>query len=224
MSDVRETGAPTAANENRRSTGAFIWYELMTTDADAAGRFYSAVVPGWRFGERTPGDIDYRAIERGDGGNAGGVLQLDDSLRTHGARPTWLGYLNVADVNGSVRSIEQAGGKALMPPFDVQAVGRIAMVADPQGAPFYVMKPIPPEGGEAKESDVFSPDLEQRVCWNELSTSDPVAARKFYAGQFGWERTTDRLLDVYHQACRERTPSPIGDAAALHGIPAAVVP
>jgi D-inositol-3-phosphate glycosyltransferase len=45
-----------------------------------------------------------------------------------------------------------------------------------------------------------------------------------HAGQFGWARTTDRLLDVYHQACRERTPSPIGEAAALHGIPAAVVP
>ena len=32
----------------------------------------------------------------------------------------------------------------------------IAMVADPQGNPFYVMKPTPPAGDEDKESDVFS--------------------------------------------------------------------
>jgi predicted enzyme related to lactoylglutathione lyase len=195
MSDVRETGAAAAANENRPgAAGTFIWYELMTTDADAAGRFYSALVPGWRFGERIPGDTDYRGIERSDGGNAGGVLQLDDSMRTHGARPMWLGYLNVADVDGSVRAIEQAGGKALMPAFDVPNVGRIAMVADPQGAPFYVMKPIPPEGSEGEQSDVLSPEAEQRVSWNELSTSDPVAARKFYTGQFGWG--TDEFMDM----------------------------
>ena len=47
---------------------------------------------------------------------------------------------------GTVAAIEQAGGKTLMPPIDIPNVGRIAMVTDPQGAPFYVMKPIPPAG------------------------------------------------------------------------------
>ena len=52
--------------------GSFIWYELMTTDAEATGGFYSAVVSGWKFGERVPTDVEYRMIERSDGGNAGG--------------------------------------------------------------------------------------------------------------------------------------------------------
>lgn len=60
------------------------------------------------------------------------------------------------------------------------------MVADPQGAPFYVMKPIPPEGRENDPSNVFSPDKQGRCSWNELQTSDPAAARRFYADQFGW--------------------------------------
>lgn len=186
MSDVRETNAPTARNDNGPNpAGDFIWYELMTTDADAAGRFYSAIVPGWSFDERMPGDLDYRAIEAG-GGNAGGVLQLDDSMRSHGGRPIWLGYVRVTDIDRSVASIEAAGGKALMPAFDVPNVGRIAMVADPQGAPIYIMKPIPPAGQENAKSDVFSRDEPGRVSWNELSTSDPAAARKFYGDQFGW--------------------------------------
>ncbi len=57
----------------------------------------------------------------------------------------------------TVASIETAGGKTLMAPTDIPNVGRIAMVADPQGAPFYVMKPIPPAGRENEPSDVFSP-------------------------------------------------------------------
>ncbi len=166
--------------------GSFIWYELMTTDADAAGRFYSAVVPGWKFAERMPGDVDYGAIERSDGGNAGGVLQLDDSMRSHGARPAWLGYLYVQDVDATVAAIGEAGGKALMPAFDVPNVGRIAMVADPQGAAFYVMTPIPPGGDADATSDVFSPTAPERVGWNELNTSDPDGARRFYREQFGW--------------------------------------
>ena len=68
------------------------------------------------------------------------------------------------------------------------------MVADPQGAAFYVMKPIPPEGRENEASDVFSSDRDGRVSWNELSTSDPAAARHFYGEQFGW--TSDDFVDM----------------------------
>ena len=119
--------------------GSFIWYELMTSDAAAAGEFYSAVV-GWTFGDRMPGDIDYRGIVRSDGGNAGGVLQIDESMRSHGARPGWLGYIGVDDVDATVAAIEGDGGKVLMPAWDLPNVGRLAMVADPQGAPFYLMR------------------------------------------------------------------------------------
>jgi uncharacterized protein len=75
-----------------------------------------------------------------------------------------------------------------MAPFDIPNIGRIAMVTDPQGAPFYVMKPTPPADRPDAVSDVFSPTAEQRVGWNELSTSDAVAALNFYTSQFGWEK------------------------------------
>jgi uncharacterized protein len=181
MTDTRTEAAPATAESRRNPHGDFIWYELMTPDAEAAGRFYSAVVPGWRFGQRMPGEIDYRGIELGGGGNAGGVLQIDDSMRSHGARPMWLGYVGVDDVDASVRSIEGAGGKALMPAFDVPEVGRIAMVADPQGVPFYVMR-----GATDDSSDVFQPMGAGRVSWNELATSDQKAALEFYTSQFNW--------------------------------------
>jgi uncharacterized protein len=184
MTDVRE--APAATNDNRGSAqGSFIWYELMTPDPVGAKAFYDSVV-GWNIGEAAPEFNGYRMIGRTDGGMAGGVLPLTDEMQQHGTRPTWLGYICVDDVDASVSAIEKAGGKALMPPFDIPNIGRIAMVADPQGAPFYVMKPIPPEGRENEKSDVFAATAEQRVGWNELSTSDTDAARRFYGDQFGW--------------------------------------
>jgi predicted enzyme related to lactoylglutathione lyase len=186
MSDVTE--APLrAANEDATTPaqGALIWYELMTTDADGARAFYEKVVPGWTLGERIPGDTDYRMIGRSDGGFAGGLLKLTDEMEQGGARPIWLGYIGVDDVDATVARIEGKGGKALMPAFDIPQ-GRIAMVADPQGVPFYVMKPVPPEGKEKQESDVFSPTEEQRVAWNELATTNQTAALDFYTSLFGW--------------------------------------
>jgi hypothetical protein len=192
MTDVRE--APAASNENRSGpnpTGDFIWYELMTPDAEASKAFYDAVV-GWNIGEGAAEYNGYRMINA-DGGFAGGVLPLTDEMRQHGARPTWLGYIHVADVDKAVAAIEQAGGKGLMTQ-DIPNVGRIAMVTDPQGAPFYMMKPIPPEGRENEASDVFSPDKVGRCGWNELQTSDVDAARRFYGEQFGWD--SDEYMDM----------------------------
>jgi predicted enzyme related to lactoylglutathione lyase len=192
MSDVRDAAAPATANENGPNPkGDFIWYELMTPDAEGAKAFYDAIV-GWNISEGAPEFQGYRMIGRSDGGNAGGVLPLNDEMQQHGARPMWLGYISVADVDQAIASITQAGGKSLMPAFDIPNIGRIALVADPQGVPFYVMKATPPE--PKAQSDVFSPDAVERCGWNELSTSDPVAARKFYTDQFGWG--SDEFMDM----------------------------
>jgi hypothetical protein len=110
-------------------------------------------------------------------------------MQSHGAFPTWLGYIFVDDVDKKLAAVEAAGGKAWMPATDIPNVGRVALLSDPQAAPFYVMKPIPPAGDPNAKSDVFSPSAEQRVGWNELSTTDPVAARSFYEQHFGWDAT-----------------------------------
>lgn len=191
MSDVRSEVAP-AQTACGKQHGSHVWYELITPDPEGAKAFYGAVV-GWSIGERAPVEHDYRMIVRSDGGHAGGVLRLTDEMRQQGMKPAWLGYVAVDDVDAMVARIETRGGKALVPPFDIE-VGRIAMAADPQGNPFYVMKPIPPANDPDAKSDVFSPDAEQRVSWNELSTPDPVAARAFYGELFGW--VSDDFMDM----------------------------
>jgi predicted enzyme related to lactoylglutathione lyase len=167
--------------------GDFIWYELMTPDPDAATIFYDAVV-GWAIAPRAEGDIDYRMITIPGGDNAGGVLRLSPEMEQHGARPCWLGYLGVNDVDAMISAVEQHGGKTLMPAQDMAGVGRIAMIADPQGAPIYIMKPVPPADRPDATSTVFSVDQPLHVRWNELATSDPDAAVHFYKQHFGWHQ------------------------------------
>lgn len=174
--------------------GDFIWYELLTSDADAAGAFYGKVL-GWHSSDSGQEAMDYRFFSSGDGSDmadgVAGYMPITPDMAEHGARPVWLGYLAVDDVDASVAAIGAAGGAVLMPAMDIPNVGRMAMVADPAGAPFYVMK-----GASDAPSHSFAA-TEPKVghaAWNELATSDPAAAKAFYTGLFGWEQ--DGALDM----------------------------
>ena len=168
--------------------GDFIWYELLTSDADAAGDFYGKVVGWTSINSGQPG-MDYRFFSSGDGTDnkdgVGGYMAITPDMAAGGARPAWVGYIGVDDVDASTKSITDAGGSVLMPAMDLDGVGRMAMVADPQGAPFYVMK-----GASDAPSHSFAA-LAPKVghcAWNELSTSDPEAAKAFYTAVFGWSK------------------------------------
>lgn len=178
--------------------GAWIWYELMTTDADGAKAFYEAVVPGWTLqtshgggdSGAEAGDTAYGFITNSDGGMTGGILPLTKEMCDGGARSCWLGYICVDDVDAMLTAIEAAGGKTVMPPRDVEMAGRIAMASDPGGAHFYIMKPkpkpMPMPGMENTESTAFSSTLAGRCAWNELAVTGQQKAIEFYTSLFGW--------------------------------------
>ena len=164
--------------------GSWVWYELMTPDAEASKAFYDKVV-GWNI-QTTHGDTDgYGFIVNADGGMTGGILHLTDEMREGGAFPLWIGYIGVYDVNEALKAIKAAGGKIQMGATDIEMAGRIAMVTDPNGAPFYIMTPKPPPGASG-ENTCFSPTLEGRCSWNELMSADQASALTFYTSLFGW--------------------------------------
>lgn len=163
----------------RNPHGFPIWYELTTPDPDAAARFYEAAI-GWRVGGPMSPKMDYRLIDTGDG-EVGGMMRLAPELQAKGAEPGWLFYLGVDDVDATVARIEPAGGSIHVPPQTIEGVGRFAMVADPQGIPFYVMR------GESDEaSRAWEMNGPGKCGWNELTTPDQAGALAFYAALFGW--------------------------------------
>ncbi len=163
--------------------GDFIWYELMTTDPEGARAFYEAVA-GIAIDAAPTGDsdMDYRMIHA-SGDFMGGMLALTGEMTANGAQPCWLGYIGVDDVDASVAAIERAGGSVHMPAHTMEGVGRMAMVADPQGASFYLMR-----GTSEEDSTVYRTMEPGHVAWNELATIDHEAAFAFYSGITGWEK------------------------------------
>lgn len=162
----------------------FFWYELMTSDQDAAIDFYTKVV-GWNADQivSTPDGQRYTILAAGDRG-IGGVLQINEAMRTGGARPGWLGYVQVADTDAAAASITEAGGTIHMPPTDIPNTGRFALVTDPGGVYFYVMTPTPREN-EPAPAEPTSLGL---ISWRELYAGNgQAAAFDFYSSQFGWE-------------------------------------
>jgi predicted enzyme related to lactoylglutathione lyase len=189
MSDLA-TEAPVRTKEEgdgSSTKNSFFWYELMTSDQDAALNFYTKVV-GWRATEAPSNDTSgmrYMILNAGDRG-MGGVMQINDDMKANGARPAWIGYIHVDDVDAKVEALKAAGGKVHMPPTDLPGVGRIAMVADPAGAPFYLMTPRPPEG--TTPPPPADPAALGMISWRELySAQGEKAAFDFYSGLFGWE-------------------------------------
>ncbi len=166
--------------------GDFIWYELMTNDAEGARDFYASVV-GWNIETNPGGDIDYRMISASDGPVAG-LLPLAADMQSGGARPCWAGYILVDDVDAMVDIVTDAGGSVHMAPWDIAGIGRMAFIADPQGVIFYIMKPTPPADRPDAESNSFAATepITGHCAWNELSSTDPEASKAFYGKLFGW--------------------------------------
>ena len=168
---------PTGETRGRNPHGRFIWYELLTTDPDSAAIFYGNVV-GWRTRSAGQAGVDYRLFSI-DGTDIGGLMKSEEGMPP----PLWLGYIGVDDVDAAATTIKEAGGAIHVPPTDIPNVGRFAMVGDPQGVFFYIMR-----GNMDQASTAFAGMTPGHCRWNELVTTDQAAALDFYIDQFGWEK------------------------------------
>lgn len=156
----------------------FIWHDLMTSDVEAAKKFYGAVV-GWTFDAQMP---DYHVAQANGVGMGGIMATLPQLVKMP---PFWSGYIYVADVDAACAKIKKLGGKIHREPWDVPAVARMAIVGDPTGANFNIMQPFPREGGGLPPSSAIG-----AVGWNEAHVGELDVAWNFYAEMFGWTKGT----------------------------------
>ena len=120
--------------------GAFCWADLSTPDSEAAKKFYSALF-GWEImlGEKdTSGYLHIKNGER----FIGGIQPAQ--FRNPSAPPHWLIYFYVSDVDASAAKAKELGAQFFVPPMTVEGVGRMAVMADPQGAVSAIFKESPP--------------------------------------------------------------------------------
>ncbi len=152
--------------------GAIVWRELASRDLDAATQFYAELL-GWTHHDSPGGHGIYRHFRAGDTDVAGG-WKIGPEMA--GVPSHWIVYVSVDDVDAAAARAKDRGGKLHMGPMDVPHVGRMAHVADPQGAGFALFRDAKGDGPAAH------PPYPQGVfCWESLVTTDIPAAAAFYA-------------------------------------------
>ena len=174
--------------------GRVVWHDLMTTDIDKASEFYTKLF-GWQLNDVDMGGGTYKMIRSGET-EIGGLVPLDKS---HGAPSHWTAYVTVDDVNAAVQRANAQGGETLVPTTPIPNVGAFAMIKDPNGA---CISPFKSEQPDAPESDTSPPA--GQFCWDELLTTDPDGAVRFYGELFGWteEKMDMGEMGTYHMMKR----------------------
>jgi predicted enzyme related to lactoylglutathione lyase len=163
------------------ATGRFNWYQLMTTEPEAASRFYTAVI-GWTANAMQGPAQDYTVFEA-DGAGVGGMMTLPEAAKQAGAPPHWIGYIAVDSVDDAAARLTADGGTVHHAAEDIPGVGRFSVVADPQGAMFILFRPFPTGPRPA-----VAPGTPGHAGWHELHAAEWQSAFDFYAKQFGWTK------------------------------------
>lgn len=168
------------------ATGAFCWIDLGTTDAAGAKRFYRDLL-GWELVDSPmPGGGAPYTMIRHRGRDVGGLYELTEEMTGQGIPPHWLSYICVESLDETMGRVGSLGGEIKMGPQDVMDVGRMAVVQDPTGAVFALWQPLKHPGMGVKNEP-------GAVCWFELVTKDPAAAKKFYTGLIGYGTRDERM-------------------------------
>jgi len=159
------------------TVGKFVWHEQVSSDPKQAQDFYTQLF-GWGTETFKPGDADYTMISSGGQSHGGFGKAMEGAPPPH-----WLSHVRVENVDETIEKAKSAGGKLAAGPFEMGEVGRIAIIADPQGA---FISAYQPEGEGPVPEGVF--------VWDELGTTDADGAQRFYEEVFGWT-TSDMGAD-----------------------------
>jgi uncharacterized protein len=158
--------------------GTFCWVDLATTDQDAAKAFYAELF-GWGYDDHAIEEgVVYSTATLGERAVAA-IGPMPQRMRDAGAPPSWMSYVSVADADATAARARELGAELYAEPFDVPHAGRMAVISDPQGAVFSVWQPRESHGAQLV-------NVPGAFTWNDVVTTGPEAARRFYGELFGW--------------------------------------
>jgi hypothetical protein len=169
-----------------RLPGKFVWADLVTDDVPAAQKFYGGLF-GWTFrnlGNYTVAANDERPLC--------GMFQRPRPADAS-ARPRWLGYISVSNVERARKAVTRSGGRVLAEPRKFPDRGEQAVFADAEGAVFGVVK------SSSGDPEDFLPDPGDWI-WIQLMSRDGRQAAEFYRTIGGYEiieNTSSNKLSDY---------------------------
>ena len=115
------------------------WFDLAVDDADGIRDFYEKVV-GWKSTGTDMGEYqDYCMSPAGSDEPIGGICHKKGP--NAGMPSQWLMYINVENLDQSIKSCCDLGGKIVCEPRDLGSFGSVAVIEDPAGAVVAIIQP-----------------------------------------------------------------------------------
>jgi uncharacterized protein len=166
---------------DRYIPGVPSWVDSPQSHPEAAAQFYSGLF-GWDIEDVMPPDSgSHYFIGRIDGKDAAAVGSVPEGAPTdEDWKAVWNTYIWVESADAAAAKAVELGGRVISEPFDVPQAGRMAVLADPEGAVFCVW-----EAREHRGAEVVNEH--GAVNFNNLNTRNVEAAKVFYGALFGWE-------------------------------------
>ncbi len=187
--------------------GSFCWPELATPDSAKAKAFYGGLV-GWTAFDVPSAGGTYTLLRKG-ALDVAALRTLSPHEIAQGIPSHFMSYISTASTDASAQRAKELGGTVLYGPFDVEGIGRMAVVQDPTGPVFALWEARGHIGARLVGE-------ENTLCWTEIVTRDPAAAQAFYGGLFGWTwKTSDTATVEYLEIYRED--QPIGGILPMRG-------
>jgi predicted enzyme related to lactoylglutathione lyase len=157
--------------------GKIVWLDLVTADLAIARRFYGGLF-GWTFAELGDGAGAYTMAYKA-GYPVSGMVERKE-LRNKERQARWIGFLSVANVEAAAASVAGKGGRVLIPPRQVPDRGEMAVVADPDDAPFGLIN-----SASGDPADELGPAGDW--IWALYQSPDAGSAAAFYQDLGGYE-------------------------------------
>jgi predicted enzyme related to lactoylglutathione lyase len=156
------------------------WVDLSSSDPAASRDFYAALF-GWVVEVNPDPQYGGYGLAKIGGKDAAGIGgKMDPNAPT-----AWNLYIGTDDIEALARRVIDAGGTAVMPPFDVGDQGRMAVFQDPTGAFISSWQGTRMGGFETNAASSFA--------WGELNARGVDRALPFYASVFGWGTHTSPM-------------------------------
>ena len=152
------------ARLEKYSHGQFSWVDLMAPDAAAAKEFYGALF-GWSHVDFPTDQGGVYTQFQSQELAVAGLGEMSEEMKAAGMPAFWNSYVTVGDADAIATKAEALGGKIIMPVMQVMAAGRMAFLADAEGAHFAIWQPQGHIGAHLVNEPVS-------LCWNELLTKD----------------------------------------------------
>ena len=191
--------------------GQFCWADLSTSDQKAAKSFYSSVF-GWSVKDIPMGDAGVYSMLQIRGKDVAALSGMQDAEKKQGVPPHWNNYVSASNVDASAKKAKSLGANVVAPPFDVMDAGRMAVIADPQGAMLCIWQAKNSIGAQINNEN-------NTMCWNELMTGNIESARKFYSDLFGWKLKVSPEYTEIHAGDRG-----VGGMMQMDGLPPNWIP